>query len=73
MIFNILQNLGRHVKEPTDKGEEVVEKNVDHSDAHSKRHALAYQSLKEFSALTEPERICLRQNWTGLLWSHVSL
>ena len=36
-----MQDPGRHVKEPIHKREEAEEKNINHSDAHSKGHALS--------------------------------
>ncbi len=51
--FHVVQNPGWHVKEPIHEGEEAEEKNIDHSDAHSKGHTPAErgktdESLGEF-------------------------
>ena len=36
-----MQNPGGHVKKAIDEGEEAGEKNIDHSESHSKGHPLA--------------------------------
>ena len=44
-----MQNLGWHVEEAIDEGEEAEKKNIDHGESHSKGHPLAKRGKIEKS------------------------